>query len=252
MNNATTSYFKSGPRSNLVKCLTMFVAIALINGCASHIQLQDNIRGSLTSVSISKEIRFLTKIRIESRAPIIPFGGAIGGAIAGAVAAIQSGKASEKAKTIDEITRECISNHLYDKFADSLIKTNFFGEVETTNEDQADAKFILWVSTYGFWEPGIFSDKRKPMLCVGGELILSPPFEEEISEKGKFIVKNPQKHPTIWRDWACVYSMTEGTPAYKLETYRENREKIREAFAKATDVVIEKLIQDFVKEKSKR
>lgn len=234
--------YLSYTRRIMIRYLATFVTVFFFTGCATRpIKLSDNARRSIKTVSFSKEIRFAQRMWIQSPPMMAPFGGCIGGAITGAVAGYQGGKAAKHRKTMDEITREYISNSLSVQFVEKLEKTGLFRLIEPTPEKQPDAEFVLIVGTYGFGQPIPFTwGKRKPILNVEARLILNPPFEVDgYSLK----VKNPADHPMVWFKSAHVVFKGKYLPAHKLETYTNNPEKIREAFEKSCEIIVDELVR---------
>lgn len=180
---------------NICKSIILLIII-FITGCAHHIVFEKETISSMQSVTVSEVMR-PDHVSVD-----IGAGGGMGGLLAG----YARGVANQQAKKVEGIIKKEVPHILREKFVKELKKSNLFEYIGSneTKDVKPDAKFVILIIQYGFHSPQLFSKKCNPKLYVVGALVLNPQFEYSwrpiTAWRGyKFEVKDPDRHPIVWR-----------------------------------------------------
>jgi len=161
-----------------------------------------------------------------------------------AIATITDTPDEEKREKMNEMIHTEVPKMFYEQFTSALKDGGIVRIVTEVTEPRyaPDAIFLLAIDEYGF-------SSQKPLLCATGRLILHPPFKSTWalnSTGGKWtvVLENPERHPSVWEKRACEFGQFVELPTNDIKFYANNLDITRDAFKKASQSVVDQLIND--------
>jgi hypothetical protein len=221
---AESSLFLRKHVNYLSLLLSVVACVAAISGCASSMSYQQHDKTNVQPVLISKEVPLPTMYYQG-------FGDVSMGAFFGLsgllVEMIENSNKEVQPKPVDVVTYVLKKNKIdireivLKEFEKQIKASNLFSEIATEGENYP--KFNLSILMYGFAQPHGLSKQLKPQLNLLGVLV------------------NPDKS-ILWWSSAFVTNLSGQTTSHTLEEYLTDPELMREAFNRASEVVVTDLV----------
>ncbi|CAC9443892.1 hypothetical protein BSPLISOX_2916 [uncultured Gammaproteobacteria bacterium] len=200
----------------------VFLFALFLSGCSSSIQLAQKDSNRIKSISFNQNVKIPDKVFYQgSRQTVGLMFGAIGILIA------------HSSETNDDLIMAHLkkNNINIGKIAiqefEKQIKHNsrFANKRFVSNQENADATFVLEVSAYGIAKIQGFSNLYKPVLRLTGKLV-------------------DNQNKTIWEDYNIIASKNSNIQGIPFKTYLSKPGAMRKKFELITKNVVSLLIEN--------